>query len=393
MTARREVPLALRFVPHALVGSMGYVLFVVAALPDLLTARLGVGLPAFGLLTSAPLGAFVVVQPLASRLAERSPTTRVLLWAAVVHVALSVALDLPTSFGPLLAVRFCWGLVAGLVLSVGATHIARLLEDRSGTLEQGVYGGMVTLGGAVAFLLGGRVVATTGGIGLHALGVLPALPAVAACWRYRDDRRTAPTRGADAGTAPTRPVGATLATVAHPTVLLAGLFYVATVGSYITLSTFVTSFFDELGVVGQVNALVLVSATVGRIAGGLAAWRGGVDDVRLIGGAALTAVVGFAVLATGPRRALLVALPFVVMLAVSVPFGAVYNVAAGATDAEGTALATVVAAGNVAALVLPPVAGALRSTTGDYAATFLLLATLNGAALLGAVVLPGDRNG
>lgn len=386
------VPLALRLVPHALVASVGYVLFAVAALPDLLTARLGIGLSAFGLLTSAPLGAFVLAQPLSSWLADRYPTTLVLLWASAVHVALAVALEVPDGFAPLLALRFCWGLVAGLVLSVGATHVARLLDGDTGTLEQGVYGGMVTLGGAGAFLLAGPVVATTGGPGLHAVGVAPALVAFAGCLRYRRDRRTAP-RATSAGSATAAPptVADTLATARNPTVLLAGAAYVAILGSYITLSTFVTSFFRELGVLGRVNALVLVGATVGRISGGAAVWRFRVGDVGLIGWSALVATAGFLALAVGPGTAWLVALPFAVMLALSVPFGAVYSVAADATDAEGTAIATVVAAGNAAALVLPPLAGALRAATGDYRATFALLAALNAVALASALVLAQGR--
>jgi len=65
---------------------------------------------------------------------------------------------------------------------------------------------------------------------------------------------------------------------------------------------------------------------------------------------------------------------------VSVPFGAVYNLAAGATDADGTAIATVVAVGNVAALVLPPITGTIRETTGSYAGAFLVLGALNAVA-------------
>jgi len=386
-------PLALRLVPHALVASLGYVLFVVAALPTLLTARLDIGLSAFGLLTSAPLGAFVVAQPLASWLGDRYPTTRILLWASAIHVVLAIALDVPTTFEPLVALRFCWGLVAGLILSIGATHIARLRRAGMGTLEQGVYGGVLTLGGAVAFLLGGPVVAATGGFGLHAVGVAPALLALGTAWHYRGDRHTSPQAGADGGdspgTVPATPT--TLATVTNPTVLLAGVLYVALIGSYITLSTFITSFLDEFGVFGQVNALVLVGATIGRVSGGAAAWRFRVSDPALIGWSALAATAGFLALAVGPGTPLLLALPFVVMLAISLPFGAIFNVAAGATAAEGTALATVVAAGNFAALVLPPVAGALRTTTGDYGATFALLAAINGVALLGALLLASGR--
>jgi nitrate/nitrite transporter NarK len=75
------------------------------------------------------------------------------------------------------------------------------------------------------------------------------------------------------------------------------------------------------------------------------------------------------------------------MLAVSVPFGAVYNVAASATDAEGVALATVVAIGNVAALSLPAITGTVRDATGGYGGAFALLAVLNGVAVVAAVAL------
>lgn len=387
---------------------MGYVLFAVAALPTLVTTRLGIGLSAFGLLTSAPLGAFVLVQPLTSWLCDRYPTTRVLLWLSAIHVAVSVALDVPDTFEVLLGLRFTWGLIAGLVLSVGATHIARLSGGTTGTLEQGVYGGMITLGGALAFLFGGSIVSTTGGFGLHAVGIIPGVFALAGCLIHRKDRRTAsiaadapggPVRSAPADGPSSRSphwfpsiplTPATLGTVTNPTVLLSAMFYVAIIGSYITMSTFVTSFFDEVGVVGPLNAIVLLVASGARATGGVIVWRFGVPDANVMGWSALVASGGFAVLAIGPAASLLVGLSFVVMLAVSVPFGAVFNVTARATDMEGSALATVVATGNVAALVLPPVAGALRSATGTYGGPFLLLAVLNAIALVSAVVLAGD---
>ena len=400
---RGGVPVTLRLLPHALVASTGYVLFAVAALPDLLSARLGIGPSAFGLLTSAPLGAFVLVQPLASRLSDRRPTTGVLLWAAAVHVALALALDLATGFVTLLALRFVWGLVAGLVLSVGATHVARLRGGAASTLEQGVFGGMLTLGGAAAFLSAGPVVAATGGPGLHAVGVVPGVVALACGLWNRGDRRTAPRSASVEPTAGDPDASAdgpggrsareTLATVTNPAVVAAGLSYVAVIGSYVTLSTFVTSYFGELGVLGPVNALVLVAATAGRVAGGVAGWRLAVDDTTFVVLSVGAAATGFAALATGPGGGwLLVALPLATMVALSVPFGAVFDLAAGATDAEGVALAAVVAVGNVAALVLPPVAGAIRATTGGYAAVFAMLALLDGVAAVGAVALVRGRN-
>jgi predicted MFS family arabinose efflux permease len=233
----------------------------------------------------------------------------------------------------------------------------------------------------VAFLVGPSLVDVgfVGGVTgpLHSAGATLALPAVALSLGRAAE--TAPPNGAEAaGGTPTTTV------VTDPVVLVAGVAYVAIIGSYVTLSTFVTVFYTELGIVGPLNAFVLVTATVGRAAGG--AVVGSTSDAVVIGGGTAVAVGSFAVLAGGPPTALVVALPLVAMLAVSVPFGAIFAVTGRATDAEGTALAFVVGCGNVAALVLPTVTGALYDATGSYAPGFGLLAAVNAVALVGVVV-------
>ena len=70
--------LAPRLAPHVAVASVGYVVFALAGVPDAVTTRLGVDLGSFGLVVSGALGAFVVAQPVASRLTRRYPTTRLL---------------------------------------------------------------------------------------------------------------------------------------------------------------------------------------------------------------------------------------------------------------------------------------------------------------------------
>lgn len=388
-----DPPRTLRYAPHAAVLSAGYVVFSYAAVPRKLMATLDIGFAAFGLLMSAALLSFVLVQPVASRLVESASTTRVLLAATVAHALLAVALDAAGTFATILALRLCWGAAGGLLLSVGATHIARLYDGDAATFQQGVYGGLLTLGGAVGFLLAPRLLATTGGAGLYGFGAVLALPAVGMLWHHRDDRRTEPNyeaAGRDASA---------FAVATDRTVVLASVCYVAVIGSYITISTFVTAYFDGLGVVGSANAAVLLLATVGRASGGVAVGRGAVGDARLIGGASLLGGVGLAALAagggvgSGTGTGLVVALPLVVMFAVSVPFGAVYNVAAGATASEGAAIATVVAVGNVAALVLPAVTGTIRDATGEYGGGFALLATLNLAAVAAAAALGTRTDG
>ena len=360
---------SLRYAPHLLVTSVGYVVFAYASLPDLLTTRLGVGLSAFGLLMSAPLAAFVVVQRPASRLVGEHSTTRILFGGGLLHLGLGLALDLSASFPVVLALRGLWGLTGGLLLTVGATHISRLAEGANATRQQGVYGGLLTFGGMLGFLLAPTLVRRFGWLALHAPGALLSVPALVVFGLHLSDRRTEPVGG-----------GGSAGVVFHPIVLLASACYVAILGSYITLSTFITAYFTDLGVISRLNVVVLATATAGRILGGETVWRSTLSDSRLVAASTAAAALGFGAMAVTGSPVALVVLPFVVMLAVSVPFGAVYNLAAGATDVEGTAIATIVAAGNVAALVLPPVTGTIRETTGSYAGAFLVLGALNGIA-------------
>jgi predicted MFS family arabinose efflux permease len=376
----------LRYAPHLAAAGVGYVLFAYAAIPSVVVAELGVGYAQLGLLTSAPLLSFALVQPLGGRLLERYPAGDVLLWATVAHTGLTVVLSLTGTFPVALALRVAWGVAAGLLIGAGATHLARLNEGAAATRQQGIFGGMVTLGGAVAFALAPRLAPLVGSSGTQAPGVALAVPAVLGLAAV-DRQSTAPTT--------TTGAGAALSVLANPVVIVAALAYVAIVGSYVTLSTFVTAYFEDLGLVGPLNVLVLLVATAGR-AGGGAVLGLVASDRRLTAGSTLVAAAGFAAMAFGPGPALVASLPLVAMLAVTAPFGAVYTLAATATELEGAAIATVLAAGNLAAVVLPTVTGAVRDATGGYGGGFALLAAVNGLAALALVGLPavaevGDR--
>ena len=371
--------LGLRIAPHLAVVSMGYVMFGYAGVPDFYLQQYGISYASFGLMLSATLLPFVLVQWPASRLVERTTTTRLLITATVVHAGLAVTVDFAPTFPAVLGLRFLWGIAGGLVLSVGATHIARLYSGDAASRQQGVYGGMLTLGGAFGFLIAPRLVTATNGIGIHALGTLIAMPAVGTLYRNRSDRLTGPTDAASDTD------GASVLT--NPVVVLASLCYVAAIGSYLTLSAFITSYFEDLGILGPLNALVLGVATLGRAAGGSAVVGFRITDPKIIAGASAVAALGFGTLAAAPPGPLRVLLPLLVMLAVSVPFGAIYNVAAGATAAEGSALAMVIAIGNLVALVLPVVTGSIRDATGGYEGAFMLLVGLNALAIGSAVLI------
>jgi len=184
----------------------------------------------------------------------------------------------------------------------------------------------------------------------------------------------------------TRSDVAVASVLTNPVVVLASLCYVAAIGSYLTLSAFITSYFEDLKILGPLNALVLGVATLGRAAGGNAVVRLSTTDLKIIAGSSTVAAIGFGTLAAGPPRPLRLSLPLVVMVAVSLPFGAIYNVAADATATKGSALTMVIAIGNLVSLILPFVTGTIREATGGYEGAFALLVGLNAVAV-GSTIL------
>jgi nitrate/nitrite transporter NarK len=373
---------SLTVAPHLSMLSVGYTLFAFASVPAVVRERFGTSFVSVGLLMSAVLLSFSAVQLPAGRLLDSASSIRISLGAVAAHGALSVALDFAPDLTSLLALRVAWGLAGGLVLTAGATHFDRLYDGPTATRHQGILGGMVTLGGALAFLTAPVIVRTTGWVGVHAATLPLAVAAAVAFVRGgRNDaaRRRADGHGGSLGlrtlfARPPRPGRA---------VWLAGLCYVAVLGGYITLSTFVSSYLSDLGVVGRSDAAILLLASLGRIGGGVVAEEYSAAGTRIIVASLSVAVAGFLGLAVFSGLALVV-LPFVTILAVSSPFGAVFNVAAEVADGDerGTALSVVIAVGNFAALTLPLVTGVVRDVTGGYRAAFGLLAVLCAAAVL-----------
>ncbi|WP_255168751.1 MFS transporter [Natrononativus amylolyticus] len=376
--------IGLRYGPHLAALSVGYVVFSYAAIPGVVVREFDVGYTAVGLLMSAALLAFVAVQAVGGRLVDDRATLPVLLGVVVANGVLAVVVDLAPTFEAMLALRALWGLTGGLTVTVCATHISRVHTGATATWHQSINGAMFTLGGAIAFVLTPQVVAVTGWLGVHAVAALVAAPAAVALWQDRHlSDRTRPPAARDAGDdrGPNW-----RAVVRNRVVLLAAVCNVATLGAYITLSTFVTAYFDDAGIVGPLNALALLVASTGRLGGGIAVLRPEIADGRVIAGASGVGVAALAALAAGVDAVgLVVALTLLALAAVSLPFGAIFKTTAGATPRDGTAVAVVVAAGNAAALVLPAVTGWIRDATGGYDAAFALLALANLAAVAAAL--------
>ncbi|SDQ38487.1 MFS transporter [Natronobacterium texcoconense] len=389
---RRDV--GIRYGPHLAAASVGYVLFSYASVPGVVVETFGVGFTAVGLLMSGALASFVVVQAVGGRLVDDRPTVGVLLAVVVANAGLALVMDLTTSFAVLLALRTVWGLAGGLAVTVCATHLSRVYEGPTATWQQGLNGAMFTGGGAVAFLVTPVVVAQTGWFGVHAVGALVSIPAIVALWaaRSRADLTTPRTADGqqvatdgDAAELPSR-----LEVVRSPIVLLAAACNVATLGAYVTLSTFVPAYFADLGIVGPMSAFALFVASFGRVGGGIAVLRPDIHDGRVIAGAAAVGTVClFGLLAgTGSgQTAILVVLSLIALASVSLPFGAIFKTTAAATSRDATAVAFVVAIGNVAALVLPAVTGWIRDVTGDYGLAFAVVGALNLVAAVAGIAI------
>lgn len=376
--------LRLRLAPHFVVISVGYVTFGYAAVPSLISQRYDVTLVSIGLLMSAILFAFGCSQIPTGRLLDKIGTVEPLFVGTLLHVLLAIALDLTESFLVLLALRFLWGLIGGGLLATGATHIARLYDGRTATMIQGIYGGMLTLGGAIAFVLVPHLTTHTGWFGVHAGGAALAVPTLLVLVPHAVD-------GGDVGMGPnsTSPVteGNLRVLLRSPIVLLTAVCYIAILSSYITLSTFITAYFQDLGVVMSLNVVVLVLASLGRILGGIGVARWTLDDAWLTAATTSIGCLGFLSLAAIESGLLVALLPMVTMIAVSAPFGAIYNIAADADIGAGTGLGVVLAAGNLSALIFPAITGVIREDTGGYGVAFGVLAALNATAIVAALRL------
>jgi nitrate/nitrite transporter NarK len=377
-----DIPRSLAVAPHVATLSVGYVTFAYTSVPTVVQERYGVSFVAIGLLMSVVLLGIGLIQIPGGRLLDRISTIEGLVWVSAVHGILAITLDFAPSFAVLIALRMLWGLASGLILLTGATHLARLYDGRAATRQQGIFGGMLTAGGTIALLVVPEVVAITGWVGLHAIG---ALIAGAAILLTLHGSRNEYARELAAGHGERRPVRELFSRPPIPesAIWLAGVCYVAIIGGYISLSTFISSLFADLGITKNLDAVVLFMSSVGRVGGGIVAEAFSTTDERMIVvsmGTASVAFVGLAIL-SGPA---LIVLPLVAMVAISSPFGAVFNLTSdiAADEKSGAALAIVIAMGNFAGLVFPTITGAIRDTTGSYASAFGLIAIV---CVIGAV--------
>ncbi len=287
------------------------------------------------------------------------------------------------SFAALLLLRFIGGLGGGFAFAAGAAYTRAVFADRGAHLAQGLYG--------AAFLLGSG----------STLVFIPVLAGADGDWRRAYELSglgvllvwIAWVALAPRGSARATHVAMTLRTaLGSRNVWLLGLAHMCGFGLAMVVGTWVTAWlvtrFDlALAVAGALGSSVLVTGIFARSAGGVVLERG-VPPVRLVQASLGLAAVGLAVMALAPWLPAALGGLLVMGLGVGLPYAAVFNgAAASVPESPASAQALVGWCGTIAAVIGPPIVGALLDATGSFAGGYLVLAAFAAVVLAATVLL------
>jgi NNP family nitrate/nitrite transporter-like MFS transporter len=189
---------------------------------------------------------------------------------------------------------------------------------------------------------------------------------------------------------PNRPepksLGAYLGLLKEPDTLWYCLFYSFTFGGFVGLASFLVMYFhDQYGVgrvtAGNLAALCVFSGSFMRPVGGYLSDRFG--GVRILGLLFAAGAAGFAGLAMTPSLGSALSILFLVMAALGLGNGSVFQLVPKRFRKDiGAATGVVGAAGGLGGFFLPSVLGFLKDATGSYGAGFAVLALAGAANLL-----------
>lgn len=355
------------FMLWVLIGALGTFIFDGTGMPAGVKGLL-VGIPVLtGSLTRIPLGI----------LSDRYGGRRVAL-------GLLAFLVLPLLLGWLAPVRLPLMVVTGLMLGFAGASFAVVLPLASRWYppeRQGLVMGIAAAGNSgtvLANLLAPRLAESIGWQNVFGLALVP-LAAVFVLFLF---------------TAREAPVDATVrspseywAAISHPDAWWFCAFYCITFGGYVGLSSFLPVFLhDQLGMspvtAGSMTAAAAFAGSLSRPAGGYVADRlGGVSVLQAVLG---VIAVCYATFATLPSVALMVPLLLVMMVALGLGNGVVFQLVPQRFAKEiGSITGVVGALGGVGGFLLPTLLGAFKQATGSYGPGFATMSSL----ALGAVIL------
>lgn len=182
--------------------------------------------------------------------------------------------------------------------------------------------------------------------------------------------------------------------ISHPDALWFCAFYCITFGGYVGLSSFLPLYLhDQLEMspvtAGSLTAAAALAGSLSRPAGGYVADRLGGTSV--LQGLFAVITVCYTALATSPSAALMPPLLLVMMVALGLGNGVVFQLVAQRFAKEiGSVTGIVGATGGIGGFLLPTLLGAFKQATGSCGPGFATMSSLSLAAVV-ALRLSQDR--
>jgi predicted MFS family arabinose efflux permease len=348
----------------------------VGPVATLLAHRYGTSLAVIGLFTTTLFFAELAVLVPGGRAIDRYGAKRVGLVAITISLIANLALMLPTSPVPALALRTVAGVGVGLGFLSGAIY-AQSGAGQAQVLAGGIYGGMSLGAAGLALAIVPQLVPSLGWRAPYASAAAVAalaIPLVA----------LAPSTSGHGG----RSEGPRLtALMADPQLARLGLISTVSFGFSVILGAWVVTLLERPGALragpaGAVGSLILLLGIVGRPAGGILA-RARPDLARpMLAASFLAGSLATVVLFLAPGTAGDVAAAAVIGAAAGLPFGVTL---AGATRARPQAPGAAVGAMNIypvlAIVCGAPLVGLTFSLTGRGRLGFAVIAALWASAI------------
>jgi NNP family nitrate/nitrite transporter-like MFS transporter len=362
-----------------------------APLIPLILGDVGVTPAQAGFLSTATFLVGGALSPPLGTLTDRLGPRRVAAVAMVLAAASTVGFALAGSYALMLAMRVVAAVSLASVFVAGGQYVNTHWRGDHLFFAQGLHGGAIQLG-IGASILGLPLLAEP--FGWRTAMLASAVPPVLMLGVWLRSAVDAPhPPGAGVAAAPGRRPGMTAA-FGNATAWRLGIAHTSLFGTSIVLATWISAYLSHefslrLGLAGVLGSLGLLTASLGRPAGGIVIARGWVGPRRLIllTLAGTAAAVGLMAL---PGRPLAVAVLGIVLagLSTALGFAPVVTLAGRAEPrAPASALGLVAMVSTVTVVVGAPLVGALWSASGHFSVPLGLLALVPAGAILLALGL------
>jgi MFS family permease len=349
----------------------------VGPVATLLAGHYGTTLTVIGLFTTVLFFAELAVMIPGGRAIDRYGAKRVGLVAIALSLVANLALLLPTSAVPALALRGVAGLGVGLGFLAGAIY-AQSGAGQARALAGGIYGGVSLGGGGLALAIVPQLVSPLGWRAPYASAAVVAaltIPLVLA----------GPPTSGHGGSAEGPRLAALMA---DPQLARLGVLSTVSFGFSVILGAWVVTLLERhdglrAGPAGAIGSLILLMGIVGRPTGGILVRAWPQITRPMLAASFLTGSLATIILFLAPGSALDAVAAALIGAAAGIPFGVTI---AGATRARPEAAGAAIGAMNIypvlAIVIGAPLVGLTFSLTGRGRIGFAVIAALWSCAIL-----------